>query len=83
VWQNQREDLQYQFEKVLKTAKQYAVPAAVLIDAHPRFVDLDLFGILATTYSAAQQASEKVYFLNQWHEGMKKWIGHDTRIHRP
>lgn len=71
-WQNHREDLQNQLEKLLKPLNHMLSRRPFLIDAHPRFVDMDLFGILGNyLFSGHNKLPKKFIFLNQWHEGMK------------
>jgi glutathione S-transferase len=74
-WQNQREDLQHQLEKLLRPLNNMLSRRPFLIDAHPRFVDLDLFGILGNyMFSGHNKLPKQFIFLNQWHEGMKKLL---------
>ena len=74
-WQNQREDLQHQLEKLLKPLDQMLSRRPFLIDTHLRFVDLDLFGILGNyLFSGHNELPKQFNFLKPWHEGMKKLV---------
>ena len=79
-WQNQREDLQQQMEKLLRPLDQMLSRRPFLVDARPRFVDFDMFGILGNyLFSGHNKVPKKFHFLNPWHEGMKKLADGKTK----
>jgi glutathione S-transferase len=74
-WKNQRRDLRRQLDELLAPLDQIVSRQPFLIDARPRFVDFDLFGILGNyMFSGHNKFPRRFGSLKQWHDEMKRLV---------
>ncbi|MBI3995103.1 MAG: glutathione S-transferase family protein [Nitrospirae bacterium] len=72
-WRDKKDDLQRQLDALLTPLNQMLSRRPYLIDARPRFVDFDLFGIIGNyLFSGHNKLPKQFGHLKRWYEGMLK-----------
>lgn len=72
-WRDEKAALKEQLEGLLVPLDQMLAQRPFLLDDRPRFVDFDLFGILAySTFSGQNQIPSRLTHLQQWRRRMKE-----------
>lgn len=83
-WRAQQGDLARQLEALLVPIDQMLSQRPYLIDARPRFVDYDLFGILGNyNYTGRNPLPSRLDHLARWHDRMRTTASAEAAPPRP
>ncbi|MEW6324427.1 MAG: glutathione S-transferase N-terminal domain-containing protein [Nitrospirota bacterium] len=78
-WRDQQDRLQQELEALLFPLDRLLAQHCFLIDHRPRFVDVDLFGVLGNyLFSGRNQIPPPFTHLHHWHREMTRVIGHEA-----